>query len=201
MFKLVHQGDFVISLRSFEGGLEYSAHRGIRSPAYTVLAPSEHVVPEFFRYLLKSSVFVQGLAKHKKGIRDGQAVPFATLRDDYLRVPEPATQRRIANFLDEQTARIDALIAEKERLVDAVAEYRRSWLSERLVALDGANRARLKFCLAGRLQYGATESGERDAVGPRYIRITDIAADGSLRDDDVKLLPLRQEPDAATCRA
>jgi len=123
IFKLVRKGDFVISLRSFEGGLEYSDFQGILSPAYTVLTPREKVHAGFFRHLLKSQAFVEGLARHKKGIRDGQAVPFGTLRDDYVRVPPLDEQERIANFLDEKTARIDALIAEKERLVALLDEY------------------------------------------------------------------------------
>lgn len=122
LFKLVKPGDFVISLRSFEGGLEYSGYRGLLSPAYSVLTPSGEVHPGFFKYLLKSSGFVQSLGKHKKGIRDGQAVPFSTLRDDYLSIPDWSTQQRIANFLDEHTARIDALIAEEERLVEALKD-------------------------------------------------------------------------------
>ena len=122
LFKLVLPGDFVISLRSFEGGLEYSGYRGILSPAYTVLMPAQEVHPGFFKHLLKSSEFIQSLARHKKGIRDGQAVPFNTLQDDYLAVPDWATQERIANFLDEQTARIDALIAEKELLTERLTE-------------------------------------------------------------------------------
>jgi restriction endonuclease S subunit len=116
VFKLVRKGDFVISLRSFEGGIEYSDHQGILSPAYTVLRPREKVDARFFRHLLKSQYFIQSLEKHKKGIRDGQAVPLSTLRDDYLTVPPLVEQERIANFLDEKTARIDALIAEKKRL-------------------------------------------------------------------------------------
>lgn len=129
LFKLVEPDDFVISLRSFEGGLEHSAYRGILSPAYTVLRPSREVHVGFFKHLLKSDGFVQGLGRHKKGIRDGQAVPFNTLQDDYLELPDTPTQERIANFLDEQTARIDALIAEKQKLLRNLDEYAQSVLT------------------------------------------------------------------------
>lgn len=147
LFKLVNPGDFVISLRSFEGGLEYSAYRGLLSPAYTVLIPTPEVHAGFFRHLLKSNDFVQSLARHKKGIRDGQAVPFATLQDDYLAVPDLQTQERIANFLDVQTARIDALIAEKERLISAMDEFRSTTISEAVLVRDepGWRQTRLKF--------------------------------------------------------
>ena len=192
VFKLVEPGDFVISLRSFEGGIEYSDYRGVISPAYTVLRPSKAINSRFFHYFLKSDWFVQGLSRHKKGIRDGQSVPFATLQDDTLSVPPLGEQTRIANFLDEQTARIDALIAEKERLIERLEEYRQAWLSWLLESPRGSIKTRLKFCLATSLQYGATESGDVDAVGPRYIRITDIGEDGSLSDDSVKFLTEEQ---------
>jgi len=192
LFKLVNPGDFVISLRSFEGGLEYSAYRGLLSPAYTVLTPTPEVHAGFFRHLLKSNDFVQSLARHKKGIRDGQAVPFATLQDDYLAVPDLQTQERIANFLDEQTARIDALIAEKEALIARLQEWRQAWLSAELFQEAKYRETRLKFCLRGSLQYGATESGDPSAAGPRYIRITDIRMDGTLTDEDAKYLTEEQ---------
>ena len=192
VFKLVESGDFVISLRSFEGGIEYSDYRGIISPAYTVLRPSKAINSRFFHYFLKSEWFVQGLSRHKKGIRDGQSVPFATLQDDRLSVPPLGEQTRIANFLDEQTARIDALIAEKERLVERLDEYRQAWLSGLLESPHGSITTRLKFCLATSLQYGATESGDVDAIGPRYIRITDIGEGGSLSEDSVKFLTEEQ---------
>ena len=109
-----------------------------------------------------------------------------------LPVPPAYTLESVVNFLDEQTARIDALIGEKERLIGLLMEYRQAWLSWLLESPRGSIKTRLKFCLAASLQYGATESGDVDAVGPRYIRITDIAEDGSLSDDSVKFLTEEQ---------
>ena len=71
-FKLVEVGDFVISLRSFQGGLEYSEHRGIVSPAYTVLKPIVEIDKSFYRYYFKSAEFIGHLAIAVIGIRDGK---------------------------------------------------------------------------------------------------------------------------------
>jgi restriction endonuclease S subunit len=106
----------------------------------------------------------------------------------YLPSPSKFNQQRIANFLDEQVARIDTLIVEKEVLAERLSGYRQSWLSDILLQPKHSRRIRLKFCLAEPLQYGATESGHKEMVGPRYIRITDITADGSLSDDEMKYL-------------
>ena len=57
--KLVRVGDFVISLRSFQGGLEYAYYQGIISPAYTVMIPSELISNGYFRFLAKSKLFAE----------------------------------------------------------------------------------------------------------------------------------------------
>ena len=57
--KLVKVGDFVISLRSFEGGIEYAYYQGIISAAYTILAPIEEQFTDYFKVLFKSLPFIQ----------------------------------------------------------------------------------------------------------------------------------------------
>ena len=70
--KLVKKGDFVISLRSFQGGIEYAYYRGIISAAYTILHPIDEDYTEYFKYLFKSSVFINVLKTCVTGIREGQ---------------------------------------------------------------------------------------------------------------------------------
>ncbi|EXY38054.1 type I restriction-modification system subunit M, partial [Bacteroides fragilis] len=69
--KLVKKGDFVISLRSFQGGIEYAYYRGIISAAYTILHPIDEDYTEYFKYLFKSSVFINVLKTCVTGIREG----------------------------------------------------------------------------------------------------------------------------------
>ena len=57
LLKLVRIGDFVISLRSFQGGIEYAYYQGIISPAYTIMIPKDMIVPHYFRCLAKSRLF------------------------------------------------------------------------------------------------------------------------------------------------
>lgn len=71
-YKLVEEGDFVISLRSFQGGIEYSSYRGIISPAYTVINNKIPICKDFYRYIFKSKLFIGRLASSVIGIRDGK---------------------------------------------------------------------------------------------------------------------------------
>ena len=71
LLKLVRVGDFVISLRSFQGGLEYAYYQGIISPAYTVLTPHEPITAGYFRYLAKSKLFIGLLTLCVTGISEG----------------------------------------------------------------------------------------------------------------------------------
>lgn len=60
-YKKVSQGDFVISLRSFQGGIEYSQYEGIVSPAYTVLKPIKSILDGYYQNYFKTSGFIQRL--------------------------------------------------------------------------------------------------------------------------------------------
>jgi type I restriction enzyme S subunit len=91
-YKLVEPGNFVISLRSFEGGLEYSKFKGLVSPAYTVLKPSRPIVDDFYRHYFKSREFIGRLAVAVIGIRDGKQISY----DDFafLKLPYPSIQEQ-----------------------------------------------------------------------------------------------------------
>lgn len=131
-FLHVSKGDFVISLRAFEGGIEYAFEDGCISPAYTVLRPSREVGSGFFRYLLKSSAFLSVLQTAVTGIRDGKSVRYKDFADLVLPIPDLSVQVRIADFLDCETARIDRLIEKKRELVEKLEE-KRSALSSHAV--------------------------------------------------------------------
>ncbi|MBQ7532830.1 MAG: restriction endonuclease subunit S [Bacteroidales bacterium] len=93
-FKLVEVGDFVISLRSFQGGLEYSEHRGIVSPAYTVLKPIVEIDKPFYRYYFKSAEFIGHLAIAVIGIRDGKQISYEDFC--FVKIPYPNIEEQKA---------------------------------------------------------------------------------------------------------
>lgn len=100
-YKLVKENDFIMHLRSFEGGLEVATREGIVSPAYTILRNKVELVPEFYRYYFRSSSFiVEKLTGITEGIRDGRSInmdDFWLLEIPYPSIPE---QRKIGQFMD-----------------------------------------------------------------------------------------------------
>ena len=117
LLKLVRVGDFVISLRSFQGGLEYAYYQGIISPAYTVLTPHEPITAGYFCYLAKSKLFIGLLALCVTGIREGQNIDYEKLRNHSLPVPPRTEQDQIVRYLDWQVSKINRLIAAKRKQI------------------------------------------------------------------------------------
>ncbi|WP_163797727.1 restriction endonuclease subunit S [Mycolicibacterium sediminis] len=122
--KHVSAGDFVISLRSFQGGIEWSAGSGKISPAYTVLSPRREVVERYFVYLLKSHGFIQELRSTSNQLRDGQSLGLDHFSQVPLPLPPTNEQVAISRFLDRETAKIDALVAKQEQLITTLREDR-----------------------------------------------------------------------------
>lgn len=122
LLKLVRVGDFVISLRSFQGGLEYAYYQGIISPAYTVLTPHEPITAGYFRYLAKSKLFIGLLTLCVTGIREGQNIDYEKLRNHSLPVPPRTEQDQIVRYLDWQVSKINRLIAAKRKEIALLRE-------------------------------------------------------------------------------
>ncbi|MCG7455685.1 restriction endonuclease subunit S [Corynebacterium sp. ACRPH] len=124
--KHVESGDFISHLRSFQGGLEFSALSGKVSNAYTVLSPRKPIVDRYYRYLFKSSLFVEGLGNLTDQLRDGQTINFARLAQFGLPLPDLETQRAIADYLDRETTEIDAMTADLDELEKLLTERRKA---------------------------------------------------------------------------
>lgn len=122
-FKFIHKGDFAISLRSFEGGLEYCHHDGIISPAYTVLKQNlPNLKVGYYKFLFKSYSFISELQTSIVGIREGKNISFKELSCSLMPIPTELEQTAIANFLDRKTAQIDQAIAIKEKQIALLKE-------------------------------------------------------------------------------
>ena len=120
----VEAGDFVISLRSFQGGLEFSRTGGSITFHYVPIHAVKWVHEPFFAHLFKSSTYIQALRATANLIRDGQDMRFT----HFAQVPLPKIpldeQVAIADHLDLETARIDKLIARKTRFIELLVEKR-----------------------------------------------------------------------------
>ncbi|MFC0159982.1 restriction endonuclease subunit S [Mameliella alba] len=129
ILKHVEPGDFVISMRSFQGGLELSHDRGCVSSAYVALEPRDGVRADFYRYLFKSVGYIQALQATTNLVRDGQALRYANFVQVSVPFPPLPEQHAIAGFLDRETAKIDALVEEQRRLIALLKEKRQAVIS------------------------------------------------------------------------
>lgn len=129
-WKHVEPNDFIISLRSFQGGLEISYIPGCITWHYIVLRPKAGVEPEYFKWLFKSPRYIQALQRTANFIRDGQDLRFS----NFVQVPLPLIpmdeQKEIAEYLNKETARIDSIIADITEQIEKLKEYRQSVISE-----------------------------------------------------------------------
>jgi type I restriction enzyme S subunit len=120
-------------------------------------------------------------------IRALRAIPALT----QYPAPSSPQQRAIADFLDTETARIDALITKKRRMIDLLLERDDSLIEQELLRA-ATHELPLRRLLAELPQYGASEAGvDGQADWPRYIRITDLTDSGELRTNGILRLPPR----------
>lgn len=128
--KLVEEGNFVISLRSFQGGIEYAYYRGIISAAYTILKLNEEQEKGFYKYFFKSASLIKLMKKCVTGIREGQNINYSALKYEMIPVPPLEEQRDIVNYLDNKCSKIDSIIEKIESKIERLKALKRSLINE-----------------------------------------------------------------------
>lgn len=207
-FKTVHKNDFVISLRSFQGGFERSDFEGVCSPAYQVFHADNSFDNNFLKYLFKNELFIDEMNSLTVGIREGRNIKYEDFANSLIFVPPLDEQTAIASYLDAQCAKIDEIIAQAKASIEDYKQWKASIIYEAVTkGLDPNVEmkdsgvewigevpmrwkiVRLKYLLSTPLQYGANETGlPYDESLPRYIRITDITLDGKLKTSGMQSL-------------
>lgn len=139
-YKVVQVGDFIISLRSFQGGIEYSRYHGICSPAYVILRRRVKGSDEYFRHYLKTDGFIRILTRNLEGLRDGKMISYAQFSELLLPIPGHDEQTKIADCLNS----LDELIAALARKIDALKTLKKGLMQE-LFPRKGETKPRLRF--------------------------------------------------------
>ena len=129
-WKHVEPNDFIISLRSFQGGLEMSETTGCITWHYVVLKASRYVCYRYYKWLFKSEQYINALQGTCNFIRDGQDLRFSNFSQVPLLVPPIEEQETVADYLDQKTNEIDSIIAKKKKQLDVLAEYKKSLIYE-----------------------------------------------------------------------
>ena len=189
-YKVVEEGDFIISLRSFQGGIEYSNYKGLCSPAYIILRKKLDVDSDFYRHYFKSGPFIKDLNRNLEGIRDGKMVSYKQFSEILIPKPKKEEQQKIASCLSS----IDNLIEVETQKLEALNDHKKG-LMQNLFPQEGEMIPKLRFpefkdsgewretslgnCLSQKPEYGINAAAVpySDEL-PTYLRITDISEDG-----------------------
>ena len=129
ILKKAEANDFVISMRSFQGGIEFSEYSGAVSSAYVPLKPREGLSLAYYKHLFKSAPYIQALQTTTNLVRDGQALRYGNFIQVRIPLVPLEEAEKIGQFLDYETAQIDSLIAKQEKLIELLKEKRQAVIS------------------------------------------------------------------------
>ena len=126
-YKVVEVDDFIISLRSFQGGIEYSRYKGLCSPAYIVIRKIDKTLSsDFYRIYFKSFNFIQDLNRNLEGIRDGKMISYQQFSEIKLPLPSVAEQTVIANCISS----LENVILLESQKLDSLKEHKKGLMQQ-----------------------------------------------------------------------
>ncbi|HEM4779432.1 TPA: restriction endonuclease subunit S, partial [Streptococcus suis] len=140
-YKRVLPGQFVIHLRSFQGGFAWSEIEGLTSPAYTILDFKEENSSKFWRNVLTSPNFIKKLETVTYGIRDGRSISYSDFSTLNFVIPTLPEQEAIGSFFSD----LDQLITLHQRKLDDVKELKKALLQKMFPKGNGNDFPELRF--------------------------------------------------------
>ena len=220
LLKLVRVSDLVISLRSFQGGIEYAREQGIISPAYTILYPVEQDNHAYLTHVFKSKPYIENLSLSVTGIRQGQNIDYEKLSRSLLPYPSRTEQSAIARYLDHADRRIRRYIRAKQKLITLLEEQKQAiihravtrgldpnvrlkpsgveWLGD---IPEHWERCRLRNVVSEVTTGSRGWSSYASDTGPLFIRVANLNRGSlQLRFDDVVRLNLPNTAEVARTR-
>ena len=130
IFKTVHKYNFVISLRSFQGGLEMSNYEGVITPAYSVFRSRDKINYFYFKNLFKSVGFIAKINSLTVGIREGKNIMYEDFANMIIPIPPISKQQEIADYLDSKCRIIDNIIEKQKSVIQKLKSYKQSLITE-----------------------------------------------------------------------
>ena len=172
-YKVVDTGDFIVHLRSFEGGLEKATCCGLVSPAYHIFR-GKNVDSDFYYLYFRSKRFIDAdLKPHVYGIRDGRSIDIEGMKTIFIPWTNLAEQRRIGAFFD----RLDSLITLHQRKYDKLCVLKKSML-DKMFPKGGSLYPEIRFA-------GFTDPWEQRKLEDYVVVSTAKNVDGRFNKEDV----------------
>jgi type I restriction enzyme S subunit len=113
------------------GALGMSEYEGVTSPAYDILRAIRPLNSKFYHYLFRCGLYLPEFKKRSRGIMDMRLrLYFDEFGQILLIYPNPEEQDKIVDYLDQQTAKIDTLIATTQHQIDRLQAYRTALISD-----------------------------------------------------------------------
>lgn len=128
-YKMVNKDDFIVHLRSFEGGLEKSSHKGIISPAYHTFHGINTSSSFYYPYFRSDRFINTDLKPHVYGIRDGRSIDIEGMKTIKIPFTNIQEQIKIGTFLDS----MDSLITLHQRKCEKLKNIKKSLLEKMFV--------------------------------------------------------------------
>jgi type I restriction enzyme, S subunit len=139
-YKVVEVDDFIISLRSFQGGIEHSAYKGICSPAYVILRDKRNNHKPYYKHIFKSKRFIDVMTRNIEGLRDGKMVSYKQFSELKIPLPPVEEQKKIAECLSS----IDELITAQTQKLELLKEHKKG-LMQQLFPAEGETEPKLRI--------------------------------------------------------
>jgi type I restriction enzyme S subunit len=180
-YQEVRVGDLVVNkMKAWQGSVGISAHHGIVSPDYLVCSVDPSVDSRFMHHLLRSAPLAAEFGARSKGIRPAQwRLYWEDLAEIPINLPVLDEQRRIADFLNAETTRIDRLASLRSRQLAQLDMRERAWRAHLLEQSKSGVRMRVKHLLCVKPRYGVLVPEFVDEGVP-FIRVNSISGLSSL---------------------
>ena len=191
-YKIVHEGDYVIHLRSFQGGFAFSDRVGVCSPAYTILRPTQQISYGFLKPFFMSNKFIDSLRLVTYGIRDGKSISVEEWLKLNTNLPSVEEQKKISIFLsllDDRIATQIKIIEKLESLIRGISNnllYSESGTPVRLGDILSERSERTKVNnqhevlsstvkgIFSQREYFSKDIASENNVGYKVIRLHDV---------------------------
>ena len=128
-YKIVRKGDYVIHLRSFQGGFAFSDKLGVCSPAYTILRPNSLLEYSYLSYYFTSRRFIKSLIIVTYGIRDGRSINVEEWLNMKVVIPSKEHQLHTLNVLK----RIDEKVENEEKYATCLSNQKQYLLRQMFI--------------------------------------------------------------------